>query len=126
MTAGAGSTLEMPLPFNINGGIEAGEASIYKVIDAALVTAGLRVPFCGARKILVHVKNTHTSAHEVTAYAGSGAGAAYGDYVSMDVVATNGERLIVLESQRFQQSSGELWMDFGTGMTGFVAVFLLP
>jgi len=126
MAAGAGSQLEMPIPFNVNGGIEGAEASIMKVIDAALVTAGLRVPFCGARRILVHVKNTHSSAHEVTAYAGAGAGAAYGDYESMDIPATSGERILVLEATRFQQSSGELWVDFGSGMTGLVGVFLLP
>ena len=100
---------------------------VYETIDAALVTAGARVPWSGARQMLVHIKNTEAGTNFVTFLASpSGAGATKGDVVTIPIPATTGEALHVVDASLHTQTSDELWVDFESGMTGSIAFFILP
>ena len=80
------------------------------------------------RKLLIRVTNTHAADHTVTVRAGvhppafrSGLGDA-----AITVPATSGVRYITVESARFVQPDGSIYLDFDTGMTGKVMAFRLP
>ncbi len=80
------------------------------------------------RKLLIRVTNTDGSDRAVTIKAGVSPPAfraGLGD-VSVTVPATSGVRYLTVESARFAQADGAVWLDFATGMTGKVMAFRLP
>ncbi len=80
------------------------------------------------RKLVIRVTNTHGSDHVVTVRAGANPPAfrrGIGD-ATITVPATTGVRYITVESARFAQADGAIWLDFDSGMTGKVMAFRLP
>ena len=74
--------------------------------------------------LLVQINNSTATAEEVTFNAGFGVASDLGsldvDFVQDDV------KYIVLSSDRFKNSSGQLSLDYSTGMTGYVQAFTVP
>lgn len=90
---------------------------------------GASIPAGGdTRKLLIRVTNTHTSPHTVTIRAGVNPPAfrkGLGD-ASVTLAATTGVAYLTVESARFVQADGSIWLDFDSGMTGKVMAFRLP
>lgn len=81
------------------------------------------------RKYLIHVKNTTGSGKTVTFKAGVQPPAflnGQGDLVSASIAATTGEAMFIIDSARFAQADGSIWMDVAAAATGSVAVYALP
>ena len=94
---------------------------------AGLVTLGARIPWSGARQMLVHIKNTEASTNQVTFLKSpSGAGEAKGDVLTIPIPATTGEVIHIVDASLHTQATDELYVDFETGMTGDIAFFILP
>lgn len=79
-------------------------------------------------KLLVHVTNTAAAAKNVTVLAGGDPPAfrAGAGNLVVSVPATNGARYLVLESARFAQATGDIYIDLETGMTGTLTCYRLP
>ncbi|NUQ69707.1 MAG: hypothetical protein HUU17_02675 [Chthonomonadales bacterium] len=90
---------------------------------------GATIPAGGStRRLIIRVTNTHGADHAVVVKAGANPPAfrqGLGD-LSITVPATSGVRYLTLESARFVQADGAIWLDFETGMTGKVMAFQLP
>lgn len=110
-----------------DAGADSGAAGVYTTIDAALVTAGLTVTAAGTRPGLVlHVKNTHASAHNVIVRAGTRDGVPGDAELTVAVPATS-ERMIVLgDTVQYAQDDQSYLVDFSTGFTGSIAVLRTP
>lgn len=93
------------------------------------VTNGAVINGAGdTKRLLVRVQNTVASAKNVTFRAGVNPPSSrkgIGDLV-VQVPATTGDRLFVLESARFVQADGSIQVDFEAAMTGFVSAVRLP
>lgn len=80
------------------------------------------------RKLLIWVSNTESAAYDVTLTAPTAnpnaPRSALGNVVYE--VGAGEEAFFVIESARFAQSDGAIYVDFETGMTGFVAAYRLP
>jgi len=74
--------------------------------------------------MIIHVKNTVGAAKTVTVKAGVYSRASLGDLV-VSVAATTGEQLIKIESARFKQANGQIFLDWEAAMTGSVAAYLV-
>lgn len=98
-------------------------------IDATLVTNGVSVTAAIPEQTLIRVTNTEGSTNTVTVQSGAyppALAAGLGDLV-VTVAATTGVQYIgPLESGRFMQADGSLWLDFETGMTGAIDVLTVP
>lgn len=98
-------------------------------IDSTLVTNGVSVTGAIPEQTLIRVTNTEGSTNTVTVQSGvnpPAVAAGLGDLV-VTVAATSGVQYIgPLESGRFMQSDGSLWLDFETGMTGAIDVLNVP
>jgi len=114
-----------PIELSQNDGIDAKAATVLTSI-AGLVALGTQFLPGKDDKFIIHVKNTDGAALDVTVQAGNGPLGAQGDLV-VEVAATTGEQLIgPLESARFKQDDGYVYVDFETGMTGLIGVYQLP
>lgn len=79
------------------------------------------------RRILLHLKNTAVAAKNFTVKAGVNPPAfrgGVGDLI-IAVPATSGERFVVLESARFAQANGDIWLDAEAAATGNEAAYRL-
>jgi hypothetical protein len=79
-------------------------------------------------KIIVRVTNTNGTIRAVTFRAGVNPPAVrkgIGDLV-VNVPATTGDLLFVLETARFQQADGSINVDYATGMAGIVSAVRAP
>jgi hypothetical protein len=98
-------------------------------IDATLVTNGVSVTGAIPEQTLIRVTNTEGSTNTVTVQSGAvppALAGGLGDLV-VTVAATTGVQYIgPLESGRFMQSDGSLWLDFESGMTGTIDVLTVP
>jgi hypothetical protein len=98
-------------------------------IDATLVTNGVKIVAGMPERTILRVTNTHGADHAVTIKAGAyppAVAAGQGD-LAVTVPATSGDVLIgPVESGRFLQSNGEIWVDFATGFTGTVTALRVP
>jgi hypothetical protein len=107
----------------LNGGVaEPTGTTIAPANGAAIGVGG------DTRKLLVRVTNTDGSDRAVTIKAGVNPPAfrqGLGD-ASVTVPATSGVRYLTVESARFAQADGAIWLDFATGMTGKIMAFRLP
>ena len=96
------------------------------VIDASLVTAGLDITdFFNTREGTRGLLVTNTSAvtsDTITIKAGSGVNAGLGD---MDVDIAQNEQYLIgnIESARFDQGDGSLYINFATSATGLIVGF---
>lgn len=107
----------------LNGGVAEPSGTTITPANGASIAAG-----GDTRKLLIRVTNTHTSDHTVTIRAGANPPAfrsGIGD-ATITVPASTGVRYITVESARFAQADGSIWLDFDTGMTGKVMAFCLP
>ncbi len=112
-----------PVALAMNDGTAPGAGTAINVTNGAYIPAANR-----SQRILLHVKNTVAAAKNVTIKAGVYPPAfrqGLGDLV-VQVPATSGERLFVLESARFIQADGTIWIDFEAAMTGTAFAYKLP
>lgn len=98
-------------------------------IDATLVTNGVSVTGAIPEQTVIRVTNTEGSTNTVTVQSGAvppALAGGLGDLV-VTVAATTGVQYIgPLESGRFMQSDGSLWLDFESGMTGSIDILTVP
>ena len=98
-------------------------------IDATLVTNGVSVTGAIPEQTVIRVTNTEGSTNTVTVQSGAvppALAGGLGDLV-VTVAATTGVQYIgPLESGRFMQSDGSLWLDFESGMTGAIDILTVP
>lgn len=80
-------------------------------------------------RLLVRVTNTNASPRTVTFKAGTGnppaARKGIGD-LAVQLPATTGDRLFLLESARFVKSDGSIDVDFEASMAGIISAVRLP
>ncbi len=95
-------------------------------IDAT--NGGLIQAKAKTRRLVIQVKNTAGAQGTLSLVPGAnppafrqGMGTA-----TVTVPATTGERFILVESARFAQANGDIYLDFSAGMTGSVNVYRLP
>ena len=103
------------------------DAKAGTVMDAIVQASGseIDVSDINTDKLIIHVKNTHGSAHDVTIKAGDYSRSSLGDY-TFEVAATTGEAMVVIESARFKDAAGKINIDFDAGTTGLIGAYLLP
>ena len=103
------------------------DAKAATVMDAIVHASGSEIDVSNINtdKLIIHVKNTHSSAHEVTIKAGDYSRSSLGDY-TFEVPLTSGEAMVVIESARFKNADGKILVDFDAGTTGFIGAYLLP
>lgn len=79
-------------------------------------------------KLFLYVSNTESAAYDVTVVAPTDNAHALRSGLGNLVyeVGAGEAALIPLESARFAQTGGELYVNFETGMTGFIAAYRLP
>lgn len=98
-------------------------------IDATLVTNGVSVTGAIPEQTVIRVTNTEASTNTVTVQSGAvppALAGGLGDLV-VTVAATTGVQFIgPLESGRFMQADGSLWLDFESGMTGSIDILTVP
>ena len=79
------------------------------------------------RRLLLHLKNTAVAAKTFTIKAGVNPPAfraELGDLV-VSVPANTGERFVIIESARFVQANGDIWIDVEAAATGNEAAYRL-
>jgi DNA-binding beta-propeller fold protein YncE len=78
-------------------------------------------------RLVVRVTNTAATPKNLTVKAGVNPPALRAGLGDLVVAITNAtERLFVLESARFAQADGSIWVDFEAGMTGIISVVRTP
>lgn len=95
---------------------------------AIVVANGAQVPAGKAERLIIRVTNTHGSGHPVTIKAGVNPPAfraGLGD-LSVTVPATSGDVLIPVESARFAQADGFIYLDFEASHAGVVSAVAVP
>lgn len=120
-------TAVVPRALVMNGNLIGTSGST--TIDATLVTNGVSVTAATPEQMVIRVTNTEGSTNVVTIAAGAyppawakGFGA-----LAVTLAATTGVQFIgPLESARFLQADGTIWIDFETGMTGAIDVLTVP
>lgn len=104
--------------------------NMYVALASETVPAGN-----GSEDLFLYVQNTEASTATVTIKAGVGGGATpgaamrsgLGDYTTGNLTASTGTAFIgPLDSMRFAQSDGSIWVNFSAGMTGHVWALLVP
>lgn len=77
--------------------------------------------------LLIRFANTAGADHTATIKAGVGESAGQGDLPAITVPATTGVMLVAgLESARFMQADGSIYVDLDTGFAGTVTAYRLP
>ncbi len=79
------------------------------------------------QRLAIHVTITNAGGADVTVKAGSNPpafAAGQGDLV--ETFAQNDEKFFVIESARFAQANGDIYVDFEAGATGTIAAYRLP
>lgn len=123
-------TAVVPRSLVANGGLNGATGAT--TIDATLVTNGVVVEGAIPERTLIRVTNTEGSTNVLTVRAGDNppaVAAGLGD-ITVTVAATTGVQYIgPFESARVMQGgadSGDMHIDFETGMTGAIDILLLP
>lgn len=111
---------------SVNAGTNVKNATVATTIDA---TNSHYFATDGKTKLyLIHVKNTNGSNRVATVSAGDNPPAfraGIGD-LAVTVAATDGEQMIIVESDRFVQGNGDINIDIAASMAGTIAVYKLP
>jgi hypothetical protein len=90
--------------------------------DGATIAAG-----GNTEGLLIWVSNTESAAYDVTVVAGTVQEAVRSGIGNLVYeVGAGEEAFIVIESARFAQDDGAIYLNFETGMTGFAAAYRLP
>lgn len=76
-------------------------------------------------RLLIRVTNTNGTQRTVTVKAGVHLRKGIGD-LAVIVPATTGDKLLVVESARFKQADGSIWLDYEASMAGIVSVVRMP
>jgi hypothetical protein len=114
-----------PIELAQDDGID-GKAATVLTSVAGLVAAGTQFLPLKDAKDIIHVKNTYGGILNITVKAGVGPRRGIGDLV-VPVAATSGEQIIgPLESSRFKQADGYVYIDFDAAFTGLIGVYRLP
>lgn len=120
-------TAVVPRSLVMNGNLIGTSGST--TIDATLVTNGVSVTAAIPEQMVIRVTNTEGSTNVVTIKAGAYPPAwakGLGD-LAVTLAATTGVQYIgPLESARFLQADGTIWIDFETAMTGAIDVLTVP
>lgn len=98
-------------------------------IDSTLVTNGVTVNTAEPERMLIRIANTEGSTNTLTVKAGTSAAAlrsGQGDLVVTVAASTGVQYVGPLESDKYLQADGAVYLDFETGMTGSIDVLLLP
>ncbi|MCA1624168.1 MAG: hypothetical protein LC778_10275 [Acidobacteria bacterium] len=96
-------------------------------IDATLVTNGVRVVNAPFGSMWLEMSNTAGVSKNVTIRKGSNPPATLGRYGDLIIaVGTGTSREIFMESGRYAQSDGSLYVDFEAGTTGVIKVRAFP
>ena len=114
-----------PVELTADSSIDGKAATIMTSVAGLVALGAYYVPLKDG-KFIIHVKNTEGTANTITVLAGVGPRSGIGDLVVL-VAATSGEQLIgPLESSRFKQADGNVYLDFEAAFTGLIAVYQLP
>lgn len=112
-----------------NSSVSAAAAGVYQAADA---TNGMQINADILDRVLLHVKNTNAAARTVTIKAGTAGhlGMAWmgvqGD-MTVNIPANTGDVLIgPLESARFKQNDGMVYVDIDADTNVTIAAFRLP
>lgn len=87
-------------------------------------TNGAAIAAGHTQDLLISIRNTTASEKDVTFKAGYGLQAGMGDLVVACAAETS--YLIAVESARFIQTDGSLYLDFEASMTGTVCAYRTP
>jgi hypothetical protein len=120
-------TAVVPRALVANGNLTGASGST--TIDSTLVTNGVVVENTYPERILIRVTNTEGSTNTVTIAAGDSPpalAAGLGALVVTVAASTGVQYIGPLESGRFLQDTGDLHIDFESGMTGAIDILLLP
>jgi hypothetical protein len=107
----------------LNGGTIAATPLTITAADGAVIQAGGRY-----RRLVVHIKQTGGTAGTASLVPGNDPPAFRQGLGTATVVvpATTGERLITIESARFAQANGDIYLDFSASVVGTVSAYNLP
>lgn len=115
--------VEIPITdLSLNGGVAAASTTADATNDHFINPGG------NTGKLVLWAKNTAAAPADLTVVAGADPPAFRSGLgnLTVTVPATNGERLIVLESARFVRKDGTIYIDLASGFTGSLACYRLP
>lgn len=95
-------------------------------IDAALVTAGVRVLCNKVRKTVLRITNTHGSTHVVTVVRGNAQDNPAADYASTAIPATTGVRVFTFQQKAMSPDGQGIFINLDAGHTGVIQAYELP
>ena len=75
--------------------------------------------------LMLEIRNTDGTDRVATVKAGVGPTAEYGD-LDITVPATTGVMMATIESARFMQADGKIYVDFAASFAGTIAAYRLP
>lgn len=104
----------------LNAGTDTPAGTTINTTNGAVIAAGGRT-----RKMLLRITNTNGSDRVATVKAGVGPRAGIGD-LAITVPATTGDVLVPVESARFGQANGDIYVDFAASMAGKISALRLP
>lgn len=107
---------------SIDAGVDAVAGTAINTSNGGTIAAG-----GNTGKLVIWVSNTDSAAADVTVVAGTvqeAVRSGLGDLV-YEVGAAE-QAYIVVESARFAQDDGAIYLNYETGMTGFAAAYRLP
>ena|SRR5438105_15321024 len=99
-------------------------AEVSTTIDAALVTAGVRLLCSNPDKVVVRITNTHGSTHVVGVARANAQDNPAADFASTAIPATTGVRWFSFE-QRCLQADAGIYLNLDVGHTGAIQAFEL-
>ena len=107
-----------PIPLN---------SSVDEAAGTTIVVANGASVDCGGdtSNLVIEIRNTDGTDRVATVKAGVGPTAGYGD-LEITVAATSGVELLALESARFGQADGKIYIDFAASFAGTIAAYRLP
>lgn len=113
-----------PVQLVRNTAVDAKQATVGTVINTTN-GAVIDVSNINTDKLILHVTNTHSAAHDITIKAGDYSRSSLGDLV-FEVALTSGEAMVVVETARFKDSDGNILVDFEALTEGTISAYLLP
>lgn len=106
----------------LDGGVDLVAGTAINTSNGGAIAAG-----GDTSKLVIWVSNTESAAYDVTVVAGTlqeAVRAGVGNLVYE--VGAGEEAFLVVESARFVQDDGAIYLDYETSMTGFATAYRLP